>query len=87
MRVCGFSFVRNALENDYPVVEAVRSVLPLCDEFQLVVADSTDGTLDYLEVELDDPRVVITTAPWDDGQRDRDSMRSSDVYQPVRCRI
>ncbi|MCK4594557.1 glycosyltransferase family 2 protein [bacterium] len=69
MRVCGFSFVRNALVNDYPVVEAVRSVLPLCDEFQLVVADSTDGTLDYLEGELDDPRVLITTAPWDESLR------------------
>ncbi|OGD78357.1 MAG: hypothetical protein A2Y64_00080 [Candidatus Coatesbacteria bacterium RBG_13_66_14] len=69
MRVCGFSFVRNALENDYPVVEAVRSVLPLCDEFQLVVADSTDGTLDFLRAELADPRVVISEAPWDESSR------------------
>ena len=69
MRVCGFSFVRNALENDYPVVEAVRSVLPLCDEFQLVVADSTDGTLEYLRGELKDPRVVLSTAPWDESLR------------------
>jgi len=69
VRVCGFSFVRNALENDYPVVEAVRSVLPLCDEFQLVVARSTDGTLDYLRAELCDPRVVISEAPWDESLR------------------
>ncbi|HDR06064.1 MAG TPA: glycosyltransferase family 2 protein [Candidatus Coatesbacteria bacterium] len=69
MKVCGFSFVRNALANDYPVVEAVKSVLALCDEFQLVVADSTNGTLDYLRAGLDDPRVVITEAPWDDSAR------------------
>ncbi|MCX7022577.1 MAG: hypothetical protein NTW26_09970 [bacterium] len=69
VRVCGFSFVRNALENDYPVVEAVRSVLPLTDEFQLVVARSTDGTLDFLRAELADPRVVITEAPWDESLR------------------
>lgn len=69
MRVCGFSFVRNALENDYPVVEAVKSILPLCDEFQLVVADSTDGTLDFLRGELDDVRVVISEAAWDESLR------------------
>jgi len=69
VRVCGFSFVRNALANDYPVVEAVRSVLPLCDEFQLVVARSTDGTLEFLRAELDDPRVVISEAPWDESLR------------------
>jgi len=69
VRVCGFSFVRNALENDYPVVEAVWSVLPLCDEFQLVVARSTDGTLDFLRGELDDERVVISEAPWDESLR------------------
>jgi hypothetical protein len=69
VRVCGFSFVRNALENDYPVVEAVRSVLPLCDEFQLVVADSTDGTPDFLRGELNDERVVISEAPWDESLR------------------
>jgi hypothetical protein len=69
VRVCGFSFVRNALANDYPVVEAVKSVLPLVDDFQLVVARSTDGTLDHLRAELDDARVVISTAPWDDSLR------------------
>jgi hypothetical protein len=32
MKVAGFTFVRNALRaTEYPVVEAITSVLPLCD--------------------------------------------------------
>ncbi|MEQ9415825.1 MAG: glycosyltransferase family 2 protein, partial [Cyclobacteriaceae bacterium] len=33
MKVSGFTFVRNAVQLDYPVVEAITSILPLCDEF------------------------------------------------------
>ena len=33
MRVSGFSFVRNAIDLYYPVVESIRSALPICDEF------------------------------------------------------
>lgn len=29
---------------DYPFREAIRSILPLCDEFVVAVGDSTDGT-------------------------------------------
>jgi hypothetical protein len=33
MKVCGFTIIRNAIKYDYPVVEAIQSVLPLCDKF------------------------------------------------------
>jgi hypothetical protein len=32
MRVSGFTFVRNAVRLDYPVVESIRSILPVVDE-------------------------------------------------------
>lgn len=70
MRVCGFTFVRNALANAYPVVAAIGSVLPLCHEFQLVVADSTDDTLGHLRREFSGvDKVRISTAPWDETLR------------------
>jgi hypothetical protein len=37
MKVTGFSFVRNALKYDYPIVEAITSILPICDEFVVAV--------------------------------------------------
>ena len=45
MKVTGFSFIRNAIKYDYPIVEAIKSVLPLCDEFVVAVGNSDDETL------------------------------------------
>lgn len=32
MKVSGFTFVRNAVKYDYPIVESIQSILPLVDE-------------------------------------------------------
>ena len=45
MKVTGFSFVKNAIIYDYPVVEAIRSILPICDVFVVAVGKSDDETL------------------------------------------
>ena len=44
MKVTGFSFVKNALIYDYPVVESIKSILPICDEFVIAVGKSDDAT-------------------------------------------
>jgi hypothetical protein len=33
MKVSGFTFVRNVVKYDYPVVESIRSILPVVYEF------------------------------------------------------
>ena len=38
MKISGFTFIKNALIYDYPIVEAIKSILPICDEF-IVAAD------------------------------------------------
>lgn len=48
MRVSGFTCVRNAVRLQYPVVESINSILPIVDEFVVVVGDSDDGTLDLI---------------------------------------
>ncbi|RYE23109.1 MAG: glycosyltransferase family 2 protein, partial [Sphingobacteriaceae bacterium] len=40
MKVAGFTFIRNAIQYDYPIVEAITSVLPLCDEFIIAIGAS-----------------------------------------------
>ena len=40
MQVSGFTFIRNAAKFDYPVVEAITSLLPLCDEFVVMLGNS-----------------------------------------------
>ncbi|MEM0995294.1 MAG: glycosyltransferase family 2 protein, partial [Bacteroidota bacterium] len=67
MKVSGFSFIRNAIRYDYPIVEAIRSILPLCDEVVLAVGQSEDETLDL--VRDIDPKVRILETIWDDTLR------------------
>ncbi len=67
MKVCGFSFIRNAVKFDYPIVEAIKSVLPLCDHFVLAVGKSEDDTLRL--VSDIDPKVEIINTIWNDDLR------------------
>lgn len=69
MKVAGFSFVRNAIKYDYPIVEAISSVLPVCDEFVIAVGKSEDETLDLIK-SINSPKIKIIETVWDDNLRD-----------------
>ncbi|NJO25757.1 MAG: hypothetical protein HC867_08335 [Bacteroidia bacterium] len=43
-KISGFTIIRNAVINDYPVVEAISSVLPVVDEMIVAVGNCEDGT-------------------------------------------
>jgi len=64
MKVSGFSFVRNAVKLDFPVVEAVTSILPICDEFFIAVGDCDDGTLELIE-SIGSEKINIIRTVWD----------------------
>lgn len=69
MKVTGFTIVRNAIKFDYPIVEAITSILPICDEFVVAVGNSDDGTRDFIEsIPSDKIRIIDTT--WDDNLRE-----------------
>lgn len=68
MKVSGFTFVRNAVQYDYPVVEAITSILPLCDEFIVAVGNSTDSTRELIQ-SIDSPKIKIIDTVWDDALR------------------
>ena len=68
MKVSGFTFIRNAITYDYPIVEAIRSILPLCDEVVVAVGNSEDATLQLIQ--SIDPKVRIIETVWDDSVRE-----------------
>jgi hypothetical protein len=68
MKVAGFTFIRNAVKNDYPVVEAITSILPLCDEFVVALGRSDDGT-ESLITGIDSPKIKIIHTEWDESLR------------------
>lgn len=69
MRVTGFTFVKNALIYDYPVVEAIRSILPVCDDFVVAVGKSDDETLELIR-SIDPTKIRIIETEWDETLRE-----------------
>jgi len=69
MKVCGFTFVRNAVKFDYPVLEAIDSILPICDSFVVAVGNSDDGTLELIK-QINSPKIKVIETVWDDSLRE-----------------
>ncbi len=69
VKIAGFTFIRNALLYDYPVVEAITSILPLCDYFVVAVGKSDDDTLDLVRG-IGDPKIHVIETVWDDRLRE-----------------
>ena len=68
MKVSGFTFCRNAVKYDYPILESIRSILPLCDEFIVNVGRCEDGTLELIR-SIQDPKIKIVESVWDESLR------------------
>ena len=69
MKVCGFTFIRNAIKYDYPVVEAITSILPICDKFVVAVGNSEDKTLELIQ-NISPEKLEIIETVWDDSLRE-----------------
>lgn len=69
MKVSGFTFIRNALKYDYPIVEAITSILPICDEFIVAVGKSDDATLQLIQ-NIGSPKIKIIETTWNENLRE-----------------
>ena len=66
MIVAGFTFIRNAIKYDYPIVEAIKSILPLCDYIVVAIGDSDDRT-EELITGLNEKKIRIIHTVWDES--------------------
>lgn len=64
--VSGLSIARSARELDYPIVESLRSMLPLVDELVVVTHRGDDDTGELL-LGIGDPRLVVVESDWDEA--------------------
>jgi len=69
MKVAGFTFIRNAVKNDYPIVEAITSILPVCDEFIVALGNCDDETGNLIRA-INSPKIKIIDTVWDDSLRE-----------------
>jgi hypothetical protein len=64
MKISGFTIIKNAVINDYPIVEAISSILPMVDEMIVLVGDSEDET-EALIKSIPSNKIKIYNSVWD----------------------
>jgi len=65
MKISGFSFVRDGISLYYPIVEAIKSILPIVDEFVIAVGKSNDDTRDRI-THINNPKIKIIDTIWEE---------------------
>ena len=84
MKVSGFTFIKNAVQFDYPVVEAIRSILPLCDEMIVAVGDSVDNTRELIS-SIDSDKVRIIDTIWNAALREGGAVLADETNKALRA--
>lgn len=69
MKVTGFTFIRNAIKFDFPILEAINSILPICDEMIVAIGNSDDDT-ETLVKSIKSNKIKIIHTTWDDSLRE-----------------
>jgi hypothetical protein len=69
MKVSGFTIARNVIKYDYPIVEAINSILPICDEVIVAVGKSEDDTLKLIQ-SINSPKIKIIETVWNESLRE-----------------
>jgi hypothetical protein len=84
MKIAGFTFIKNAVKFDYPVVEAIRSILPLCDRVYVAVGDGEDETRALISSIAPDKIEIIDTV-WDPALREGGAVLADETNKAFRA--
>ncbi len=69
MYISGYTIARNVIKYDYPIKEAILSVLPLVDEMIVLIGESEDDTENYIK-SIDSNKIKIHHSVWDESLRE-----------------
>jgi hypothetical protein len=83
MKISGFTIIRNAILNDYPVVESISSILPVVDEMIVLVGDSQDET-EKLIRSIGSPKIIIHHSVWDPALKEGGKVLAAETDKAFR---
>ena len=84
MKVTGISFGKNIVKYDYPILEAISSVLPICDEFIVAVGKSEDSSLERIE-SIKDPKIKIIETVWNEQLREGGKVLADETNKAIKA--
>jgi len=86
MKISGFTVIRNGVLMGYPVLQSIRSVLPIVDEFLVGVGQSDDQTKELIQ-SINDPKIRIFDSHWDTAKTKGGLILSDKTNEALdRCR-
>jgi hypothetical protein len=68
MKISGFTIIKNAVVMDYPIVEAIQSILPVVDEMVVLIGDCDDDTEGLIR-SIGSDKIKIHHSVWDPNLR------------------
>ena len=84
--ISGFTVIRNARLMGYPVVQSIRSILPIVDEYVVGIGQSEDDTRALVE-SIGDPKIRIFDSYWDTSQQQGGTILAEKTNEALdRCR-
>jgi hypothetical protein len=69
MKITGVTIIRHAVKNDYPIVEAIQSILPMVDEM-IVSIDRGEDETEALIKTIQSDKLRIVYSEWDMNLRE-----------------
>lgn len=84
MKIAGFTIARNAVKFDYPVIEAINSILPLCDEIFVAVGKSEDDTEELIR-SINSDKIRIINTVWNDNLRKGGAVLADETNKALRA--
>ena len=69
MKISGFTIIKDAVINDYPIKEAILSILPVVDEMIVSIGKSSDTTEELIR-SIPSEKIKIVHSVWDPELRE-----------------
>ncbi|MDI6641468.1 MAG: hypothetical protein QME68_04055 [Elusimicrobiota bacterium] len=69
MKLSGAIFVRNAIKYQFPVVESIKSLLPIYDEIIVNIGKSEDATKELI-LSINSEKIKIIESEWNTTLRE-----------------
>lgn len=72
MKISGFSFMRNCQDLFFPYIHSIKSILPICDEFIVVLGESQDNSYEALNnLARENKKVKVFQSVWNESMREK----------------